>query len=122
MVSRILYQTGKPEMLRAFVGSELTHEFCHFCRQQVISLQDVIEGNYDRKIIEAMNVSERYAAAVGLSFTDEDNLDTVRKFVFDLGPEYCTVFDSLWTRGEEPRLERINELKAESLSVTVPCV
>ena len=122
MASRILYQTGKPEMLRALVGSELTREFCHFCRQQVISLQDVIDGNYDRKVIEAMNVSERYAAVVGLSIAGEDELGTVRKFVFDLGPEYCTVFDSLWTHGEEPRLERISELKAESLSVAVPCV
>jgi len=122
MASRILYQTGKPEMLRAFVGRDLTHEFCHFCRQQVISLQDVIEGNYDRKVIDAMDVSERYAASVGLSFVDEDNLETVRKFIFDLGPEYCTVFDSLWARGEEPRLERISELKAESLSVAIPCI
>lgn len=122
MASRILYQTSKPEMLRAFVGSELTHEFCHFCRQQVISIQDVVEGSYDRRLIEAMNVSERYAAAVGLSFADEEELETVRKFVFDLGPEFCTVFDALWARGEEPRLERIGELKAESLCVSVPCI
>jgi len=122
MASRILYQTGKPEMLRALVGSDLTREFCHFCRQQVITLQDVIDGNYDRKVIEAMNVSERYASVVGLSFAGEDDLGTVRKFVFDLGPEFCAVFDSLWTSGEEPRLEIIRELKAESLSVDVPCI
>ncbi|MEM5768238.1 MAG: hypothetical protein AAGU32_08115, partial [Bacillota bacterium] len=121
MASRILYQTGKPEMLRALVGSELTHEFCHFCRQQAISLQDVLDGCYDRKLIEAMDVSERYAAAVGLSFTEEDDLETVRNFVLELGPEFCAVFDALWTRGEAPRLERVDELKAESLSVAVSC-
>ncbi len=121
MASRILYQTGKPEMLRALVGSELTREFCHFCNQQVISLQDVIDGNYDMKLIEAMDVSERYAAAVGLSITDESTLETVRKFVLDLGPEFCCVFDTLWARGQEPRLERIDELKTQSLSVAVVC-
>lgn len=120
MASRLLYYTGKPEMLRALVGSEITHEFCHFCNQQVISLQDVIEGNYDSKLIEAMNVSERYASAVGMSITDEGYLETVRKFVLDLGPEFCTVFDALWSHGEEPRLERIGELKAESMSVAEP--
>lgn len=119
MASRILYQTGKPEMLRALVGSDLTLEFCHFCRQQVITLQDVLDGNYDRRVIESMNVSEKYAAVVGLTFADENELETVRKFVFELGPEFCAVFDSLWSRGEEPRLERISELKAESMSMNV---
>ncbi len=121
MASRILYQTGKPEMLRALVGIELTREFCHFCNRQTISLQDVIDGSYDRRLIEAMDVSERYAAAVGLSFTDEDDLEPVRNFVIALGPEFCAVFDALWTRGEAPRLERICELKAENLSVAVLC-
>lgn|GEM_PF-394440 len=119
MASRVLYQTGKPEMLRAFVGTEITREFCHFCRQQVLTIQDIVDGNYDRKVVEAMNVSERYAAIIGLSFVEEDDIETVRKFVFDLGPEFCSVFDALWSRGEEPRIERVRELKAESLSVSV---
>lgn len=118
MASRILYHTGKPEMLRSLVGSELTEEFSYFCNQQVLSLQDVIDGNYDRGLIEAMNVSERYAAAVGMSITDEGYLEIVRKFVLELGPEFCTVFDALWSHGEYPRLERINELRTESLSMS----
>ena len=46
MASKMLYKTNKPEMLRALIGEEITKEFVAFCNQKVITLEDVIKGNY----------------------------------------------------------------------------
>lgn len=110
MASKVLYATKTPEMLRALIDEELTYDFCAFCRQQVISIEDVIKGNYTHRDLD-MNPAEKYATAVGLSAVDEQNLETVRNFVSNLGPEIRATFDTLWTRGDEKRLEKIAELK-----------
>ena len=109
MASKMLYATGSPEMLRALVGEDITREFVQFCNQQVITLDDVINGTYTDKDIQALNTAERYATTMGLSQVDEDNLEKVRGFVTGLGAEFGAIFDALWTHGDEERLERIAE-------------
>ena len=111
MASKMLYATGSPEMLRALVGEDITREFVQFCNQQVITLDDVINGTYTDKDIQALNTAERYATTMGLSQVDEDNLEKVRGFVTVLGAEFGAIFDALWTHGDEERLERIAEAK-----------
>ena len=111
MASKMLYATGSPEMLRALVGEDITREFVQFCNQQVITLDDVINGTYTDKDIQALNTAERYATTMGLSQVDEDNLEKVRGFVTGLGAEFGAIFDALWTHGDEERLERIAEAK-----------
>lgn len=115
MASKVLYSTGKPKMLRALIGDDLTTDFTEFCRQQVITVQDVINNNYTDIDLE-MNTSEQFATAVGLSSVDEENLKIVRDFVMKLGPEIVATFDNLWIHGDEDRLERIAELRAIDLS------
>ena len=112
MASKVLFQTRTPEMLRSLVGEEITADFTSFCRQQVITVQDVINGNYTNRDLE-MNLSEKFATAVGLSSVDEKNLRRVREFVKLLGPEICATFDTLWIHGDEKRLEIIAEIKLE---------
>ena len=109
MASKMLYSTGSPEMLRALVGEDITREFVAFCNQQVITLDDVVNGNYSERYIQALNTAERYATTMGLSQVDEEYLDNVRGFVTRMGAEFCAVFDALWTHGDETRLERIAE-------------
>ena len=111
MASKMLYATGSPEMLRALVGEDITREFVQFCNQQVITLDDVINGTYTDKDIQALNTAERYATTMGLSQVDEDNLEKVRGFVTGLGAEFGAIFDALWTHGDEERLDRIAEAK-----------
>lgn len=109
MASKMLYSTGSPEMLRALVGEDITREFVAFCNQQVITLDDVVNGNYSERDIQALNTAERYATTMGLSQVDEEHLDNVRGFVKKMGAEFGAVFDALWTHGDENRLERIAE-------------
>lgn len=111
MASKMLYATGSPEMLRAVVGEDITREFVEFCNQQVITLDDVINGNYTDRDIQALNTAERYATTMGLTQVDDDNLEKVRGFVTRLGAEFGAIFDALWTHGDESKLERLAEAK-----------
>ena len=111
MASKMLYATGSPEMLRALVGEDITREFVQFCNQQVITLDDVINGNYTDRDIQTLNTAERYVTAMGLTLVDDDNLEKVRGFVTRLGAEFVAIFDALWTHGDESKLERLAEAK-----------
>ena len=113
MASKMLYKTGKPEMLRALVGEEITKEFAAFCNQRVITLEDVLNDRFDEDEIAVLNTSEKYATAMGLSSVDEENFEKVRKFVGNLGKEFTSLFDNLWAKNDESRLEKVAEIKIE---------
>lgn len=116
MASKMLYATGRPEMLRALVGEDITKEFIYFCYQPVITLDDVINGNYTQRDIQELNTSERYATTMGLSVVDDTNLEIVRNFVGKLGAEFIAIFDAMWIHGDETRLERLAEVILAKMS------
>src|SRR5574344_379709 len=111
MASKMLYATGKPEMLRALVGEDITREFIQFCNQRVITLDDVISDNATESDIQSLNTAERYATTMILSQVNDTDLEKVRGFVVEMGVEFGVLFDALWTHGDESRLERIEEVK-----------
>ncbi|MCM1370536.1 MAG: ATP-binding protein [Clostridium sp.] len=110
MASKVLYKTGNPHMLRSLIGQDLTIDFIKFAKQSVITIEDVLNENYTEEDLK-MNVSEKFATAVGLSSVDEDNLLVIRNFVMKLGRDIVATFDSLWTHGDEDRLQTIAELR-----------
>ena len=110
MASKLLNKTGKVDMLRALIGPELTYDFKCFITQKVITLEDVLNDNYDN--IE-MDISSKYATVSGLVRVDEENVEKVRDFVNTLGPEFLSTFDALWTAGNMERLELIASLRKE---------
>ena len=95
MASKMLYATGRPEMLRALIGEEITDEFVQFCSQPVITLDKVVSGDYTEEEVRALNTSERYATTMGLSQADDEQLEPVRRFVQQMGAEFLAVFDTL---------------------------
>lgn len=116
MASKLLYKTKQPEMLRALIGEDLTKDFTAFARQQVISVEDVINDNYSSRDLE-MDVSQKFATAVGLSSVDDEHFEVVRDFMKRVGDEPRAAFESMWTHGDERRLERLKEVQmADSLS------
>lgn len=110
MASKILYKTKNPEMLRSLVGNALTSDFVEFCSKKIITIEDVINNNYNESNLE-MDISEKHATVVGLSFVDEKNVKIIRNFVANLDPEFLALFDTLWCRDDEKRLEKIAELR-----------
>lgn len=117
MASKMLYKTQNPKMLRALVGEDITNEFVKFCNQRVITLDDVLNKNYDELEIASLNTAERYATTMGLSRVDEQNLENVRDFAGMLGNEFKAIFETLWTHGDEKRLEIIAEAKLAEAEV-----
>lgn len=102
-------------ILKTLVGEDMTSEFVQFCNQKVITLGDVINENYTNSDIQALNKAGRYATTMGLSQVDDTNLEKVRSFVTKLGSEFETVFDDLWTHGDEKKLERLAEAKVAKI-------
>lgn len=116
MASKVLYKTRMPEMLRALIGDDLTRDFIAFASEQVISVDDVINHNYSSSDLE-MDISQKFATAVGLSSVDDEHFETVRDFMKQVGAEPKAAFESMWTHGDERRLERLAEVQlADSLS------
>lgn len=115
MASKLLYKTGRPEMLRALVGDEVTQEFIIFCNQRVITLDDVLNDNYDIQRVYGLNVSEKYATVMSLVNVDENHLEKVRNFIEMLGVEFVAIFDSMWIQNDDRRLELIAELRMGSM-------
>ena len=116
MASKFLYKTKQPEMLRALIGDDLTRDFIAFARQQIISVEDVINHNYSSRDLE-MDVSQKFATAVGLSSVDDEHFEVVRDFMKQVGAEPRAAFESMWSHGEARRLEKIAEVQmADSLS------
>jgi len=111
MASKVLYSTGQPEMIRSLVGEEITREFCEFCNRKVITLDNVLKGKYDDEYLNNLNTAEKYATVVGLLCVDNDNVEVVRNFVRNLGGEFVSVFDSIWSSGSDERLEIIAEMR-----------
>ncbi len=111
MASKMLYATGSPEMLRSLIGEEITREFVEFCKQPVITLEDVINENYNEIDIYLLDTASKYATTMELSRVGEENMEKVRKFVIDLGAEFVALFDLLWARDDEARLELIAEAR-----------
>ena len=98
MASKMLYATGRPEMLRSLIGEDITDEFVQFCNQPAITLENVLAGNYTESEIESLNTAERYATTMGMLQVEEDDVETVRAFMEKLGPEFKAIFDSMWVR------------------------
>lgn len=110
MASKLLYKTKQPEMLRALIGDDLTRDFTAFAKQQVISVDDVINHNYSSSDLE-MDVSQKFATAVGLSSVDDEHFEEVRDFMKQVGAEPRAAFESMWTHGDERRLEKLVEVQ-----------
>ena len=113
MASKVLYATGRPDMLRSLIGKELTKDFIEFTKKEVITVEDVINHNYDETITDELNLAEKYNLAVGLSVVDKENLEIVRDFVYNIGREIGAIFDTLWTHGNEERLEYLLEIESK---------
>ena len=88
----------------------MTRDFTAFAQRQVISVEDVINHNYSKRDLE-MDVSQKFATAVGLSSVDDEHFEIVRDFMKQVGAEPRAAFESMWAHGDEKRLEKLAELQ-----------
>ena len=109
MASKLLKSSRNPNTLRSVIGEELTADFISFCKQRVITIESVLNDEFDLENIN-MDVASKYATAVGLSSCSEKELLKIREFVKKLGPEMLATFDMLWAKDDQKKLEKLSEL------------
>ena len=96
LASRILFKTGKPNMIKSLVGNDITKDFIAFCKENPLSISDVINGKYNIDVIRKYDLAKKSMIVVGLALCDEAYFHQVRAFVKRLEPELVSYFDSLW--------------------------
>ena len=111
LASDMLYKTNNPQSLKAIIEEDIVKEFEEFYNQKVMTLEELLNG-----IPKTRNLStaEKYAIAMNLSQVDESYFEAVRSYVLTLcGEETGTIFDLLWSKNNEERLEIISESKID---------
>ena len=110
MASDLLKQKNNPTLLRGIIGEALTNDFVAFCKKPVITLQQVLDSDYDQDM-PVMRVDEALSTLIGLSSVDEAQVEIVRNFVkkYMIADQYRN-FVKMWTRGDQKRIEILQEL------------
>jgi len=75
---------------------------------KIITIKDVVEGKYNGL---ENNIINKYATLLELSQVNEENIDIIRKFVINMGPEFVPIFDKLWIQPDIKRRTKILEQK-----------
>ncbi len=106
LASKALYKSNNPNVLRAFVGEEVTKSFIKFCKMNLITIDDVLN---DRCKVESVpfDPSLRWYTTICLSTVDDENVDKVRQFVSGLGKEFLAVFDYEWSKDNDARIMKL---------------
>lgn len=118
MASKMLYQTNNPYMLKSLIGEELTRDFIYFSCHDGVTIEEVVNDTYDRKLVSKMNLSEKITTAIRLSAVSISDVEVVRDFVKNFGGEVTALFDKSWIMNDDERLEKIYELSVNDKSKT----
>ena len=109
LASKLLYSCNKPMMIRALVGADIAKDFCTCCKQNKISIADVILGKYNMAEVKGYDISKKYLLVLAMSLVDDLYLATIRAFVKNLEPELVGLFDTYWIANNP---DKIDALKA----------
>ena len=112
MASEILYQTKNPYALLPAIGEALTADFVSFVKSMRITVQQIINEEYNKDDFITLDISQKYGAIAGLTFAREEELPKVREFIKDnLGKELLATYDSLWIGNDPERAMIIGEFR-----------
>ena len=115
MASKMLYSTREPEMIRSLVGEGITKDFVNFCKIKIISIKDVVNGNYTASDYQG-DVDKKYATTLALSQVSDEDVMPVRDFVKKMGLEMLQLFDDFWAKGNPNRLKRLEDIRSVGLT------
>ena len=110
MASKVLKETKNISLLEGLLGKDLTRSFKEFCTCNTVTLEDVLNHNYNA-LTFAMDANKKYVTALTLSKVDMDNFEEVYDFIMKVGPEPCAVFESIWVGTDQDREEKLMEVK-----------
>ena len=104
-VSNIIYANKgvlSRQLIANKIGKENAKNLINFAKQKFITLQDILSGNIRGDI--PGNFDAKLALACSLVVVDEENVQTVRRFIKTyLGGEILSTFDYKWVGEDEDR-------------------
>ncbi len=115
LASKALYQSNNPNVLRAFIGENLTQDFIKFCKMNLISIDDILNDKCSAKDVPS-DSSIRWYTTILLSMVDDENVDKIREFIGELGKEFLAVFDYEWSKDNEQRIIKLYNQKERTLA------
>lgn len=83
-------------------------------KTKIITVKEVVEKKCNNLQNHTIN---KYATILELSQVDEKNLDIVRNFVINMGPEFVQLFDNLWIQEDVKNRTKILELKKKQAKI-----
>lgn len=112
-VSDIIYDNNnviRRELLENKIGPDNAAALMAFAREPMLSLDDVVNGNYGPNDIPE-GASQRLACALNMRHATPRQVGVVRKFIREnLGAENLAIFDSLWVGGDDERALQISQM------------
>ncbi len=112
-LSDIIYDNNnviRRELMENKIGPDNAAALMAFAREPMLSLDDVVSGNYNRNDIPE-GTSQRLACTLNLRHANERQLPVVREFIRkNLGAENLAIFDSLWVGNSEERAIQISRI------------
>lgn len=112
MASKMLKASNNPGKLKCIIGDQLTQEFIDFIKIDVITLSQVLNGEY--QVDGRIEISKAARSLPGLAAVDEKNIKIVRDFVYKhMYPEQVKQFKIYWTRGDKERCRILDEFDIE---------
>ena len=102
-ISDIIYDNNGiilKELIENKAGEEIASSFIAFAKTPFLTIEDIIDHNYDYKDIP-YEFDVKYALALSLRSANNEQIQQVREFVgHELGKEILSMFDSVWV-GED---------------------
>ena len=74
MASKMLYSTNNPYLLRGIIGEGVTAQLVAFCKQTVITLEDVLNHNYTKEDLVRIMELETTDWFENLTYVTEEDL------------------------------------------------
>jgi len=112
-ISDIIYDNDgviAKELIENKVGKEIAASFIAFAKTTQITIEDVLEGNYEAHEIPT-TFDAKYALALSLKSASDEEISVVREFVKkELGSEITAMFDSVWIGEDNERAILIDNL------------
>ena len=112
-LSDIIYDNKnviRRELMENKIGPDNAAALMAFAREPMLSLDEVVSGNYNRNDIPE-GTSQRLACTLNLRHANERQLPVVREFIRkNLGAENLAIFDSLWVGNNEERAIQISRM------------
>lgn len=120
IASKLLYSSKNPQALRVALGEDITADFVSFVQELPVSINDVMNDNYNAKEIRALDFGKKLATALALTTANEQQIRKVRDFIKEcLNSEILAQFEIIWIGRSEERALMIAELMEEEGAVDV---